>query len=82
MVLTSTEQLVDRLHAPINKGSVLRAENVNVAQAGSDAFVEQLSTISRDGRDHVSIICHIFTVKEGRITGMRAYRNDKDLPPG
>ena len=80
--LSGADALLERLTAPINQGSSLRTENVNVVRAGGDVLVEQLSTVHRDGRDHVSMVCHIFTVADGRITGIRAYRNDAGLPPG
>jgi ketosteroid isomerase-like protein len=79
---TSADQMVDRLMAPINQGSTLTTENTNVVQAGKDVLVEQLSTINVDGLDHVSTVCHIFTVKDGRITQLRTYRNDQGLPTG
>ncbi len=67
---------------PINQGSVLTTENTNVVQAGKDVLVEQLSTITRDGRDYVSTVCHIFTVEDGRIKRLRTYRNDHGIPAG
>jgi ketosteroid isomerase-like protein len=79
---TSADQMVDRLMAPINQGSTLTTENTNVVQAGKDVLVEQLSTINVDGLDHVSTVCHIFTVEDGRITRLRTYRNDQGLPTG
>jgi len=82
VVLTSADQLVERMKAPINKSSSLTTENANVVQAGKDVLVEQLSTITRDGRSHVSMVCHIFTVEDGKIAAIRAYRNDDGVPPG
>jgi ketosteroid isomerase-like protein len=82
IVYTSADQMVDRLMAPINQGSTLTTENTNVVQAGKDVLVEQLSTINVDGLDHVSTVCHIFTVEDGRITQLRTYRNDQGLPTG
>ncbi len=79
---TSADQMVERLGAPINRGPVLRTENTNVVQAGKDVLVEQLSTITRDGHDYVSTVCHIFTVEDGRIKRLRTYRNDHGIPPG
>ena len=79
---TSADQMVDRLGAAINHGSVLRTENTNVVQAGKDVLVEQLSTITRDGNDYVSTVCHIFTVEDGRIKRLRTYRNDRGIPAG
>ena len=81
-VITSADELIARLQAPINQAGSLTTENVSVVGAGDEVFVEQLSTIRRDGRDHVSMICHIFTVADDRITGIRAYRNDLGLPAG
>ena len=79
---TTADQVVERLKAPINKGSSLTTENTNVVQAGNDVLVEQLSTIVQDGRTHVSMVCHIFTVVDGIITGLRGYRNERGLPAG
>ena len=79
---TSADQMVERLGAPINRGPVLRTENTNVVQAGKDVLVEQLSTITRDGRDYVSTVCHIFTVEDARIKRLRTYRNDHGIPAG
>lgn len=82
VVITSAGQLVDRMKAPINKGSSLTTENVNLVQAGRDVLVEQLSTIAHGGRTHVSMVCHIFTVEDGKIAAIRTYRNDDGVPPG
>jgi ketosteroid isomerase-like protein len=79
---TSADQMLERLGAPINQGSVLTTDNTNVVQAGSDVLVEQLSTITRDGHDYVSTVCHIFTVEDGRIKRLRTYRNDHGIPAG
>jgi ketosteroid isomerase-like protein len=79
---TSADHMLERLGAPINQGSVLRTENTNVVQAGKDVLVEQLSTMTRDGHDYVSTVCHIFTVEDGRIKRLRTYRNDHGIPPG
>src|SRR6476620_4209820 len=79
---TSADHMVERLGAPINQGSVLTTENTNVVQAGKDVLVEQLSTITRDGTDYVSTVCHIFTIEDGRIKQLRTYRNDHNLPAG
>ena len=79
---TSADQMVERLGAPINRGPVLRTENTNVVQAGKDVLVEQLSTMTRDGHDYVSTVCHIFTVEDGRIKRLRTYRNDHGIPEG
>jgi ketosteroid isomerase-like protein len=82
LVFTSADQVLERLTAPINTGASLTTENMNVVEAGPDVLVAQLSTISRDGRDHVSIICHIFTIEAGRISGIRTYRNDDGIQTG
>lgn len=79
---TSADQVIERMKAPINKGSSLTTANVNVAQAGKDVLVEQHSTIVRDGRSHVSMVCHIFTVESGKIAAIRTYRNEDGIPPG
>ena len=82
VVSTSADQLLARLAAPINQGSSLTTETVNAVRAGDDVMVEQLSTITRDGQDLVSMVCHIFTVEDDKITAIRAYRNDSGLPAG
>jgi ketosteroid isomerase-like protein len=56
-------------------------ETVNALPAGNDdVLVEQLSTFTRDGQDVVSMVCHIFTVTDEKISSIRAYRNDSGLP--
>jgi ketosteroid isomerase-like protein len=79
---TTADQVIERLKAPINKGSVLTTVNANVTQAGKDVLVEQHSTIVRDGRSHVSMVCHIFTVEGGKVAAIRTYRNEDGIPPG
>ena len=74
------DAVITRLQAPINKATSLTTENVNVQQAGDDVLVEQLSTLVDDDGTHVSMVCHIFSVADGVITGMRAYRNERGSP--
>jgi ketosteroid isomerase-like protein len=76
------DAIVTRLRAPINKTTSLTTENVTVQQAGDDVYVEQLSTIVDDNGSHVSMVCHIFSVADGVITGVRAYRNERGIPAG
>lgn len=76
------DAVIARLQAPINKATSLTTENTTVQQAGNDVYVEQLSTIVDDDGTHVSMVCHIFTVVDGVITGLRGYRNERGLPPG
>jgi ketosteroid isomerase-like protein len=82
VVMTGADALIERLRAPINAASSLTTENVNVQQAGDDVLVEQLSTITDEHGEHISMVCHIFSVSDGVITGVRAYRNDLGLPAG
>jgi ketosteroid isomerase-like protein len=79
---TSAENAVERLKAPINKGLSLTTKNTNVSQAGRDVLVEQLSTIVQDGRTHISMVCHIFTIEDGKVSAIRTYRNESGIPPG
>jgi ketosteroid isomerase-like protein len=81
-LFTSADELIARLHAPINQGSSLTTETVNLVEAGGDVLVEQLSTVRRAGQSHVSMVCHIFSVVDDRITAIRAYRNDLGIPAG
>ena len=74
------DAVITRLQAPINKATSLTTENVNVQQAGDDVLVEQLSTLVDGDRTYVSMVCHIFSVVDGVITGMRAYRNERGSP--
>jgi ketosteroid isomerase-like protein len=76
------DALITRLQAPINKATSLTTENVTVQQAGDDVYVEQLSTIVDDDGTHISMVCHVFTVVDGVITGVRGYRNDRGIPAG
>ena len=73
---------ITRLQAPINAGSSLTTKNVTVQQAGTDVYVEQLSTLVDDDGTHVSMVCHIFSVLDGLIAGVRGYRNERGLPAG
>jgi ketosteroid isomerase-like protein len=79
---TGADAVVERLQAPINAATSLATENVNVQRAGDDVVVEQLSTITDAQGEHVSMVCHIFSVTDRVITGVRAYRNDVGLPAG
>jgi ketosteroid isomerase-like protein len=76
------DAVITRLQAPINKATSLTTENTTVQQAGNDVYVEQLSTIVDDEGTHVSMVCHIFTVVDGVITGLRGHRNERGLPTG
>jgi ketosteroid isomerase-like protein len=76
------DAVIARLQAPINKAASLTTENTTVQQAGNDVYVEQLSTIVDDDGTHVSMVCHIFTVVDGVITGVRGYRNERGIPAG
>lgn len=82
VVSTSADTLIGRLQAPINTGTSLTTENANVQQAGEDVLVEQLSVVTDGAGEHASMVCHIFSVASGKITGVRAYRNDAGLPAG
>jgi len=76
------DAVIARLQAPINKSTSLTTENVTVQQAGDDVYVEQMSTIVDGDGTHVSMVCHIFSVVDGVITGVRGYRNDRGIPAG
>ena len=76
------DAVITRLQAPVNRATSLTTENISVQQAGKDVYVEQLSTIVDSDGKHVSMICHIFTVVDGRIAGIRAYRNERGIPAG
>ena len=82
VVLTGADAVIDRLQAPINKASSLTTVNVNAQRAGDDVMVEQLSTLTDQTGKHVSMVCHIFSVANDVVTGVRAYRNDHGLPVG
>jgi limonene-1,2-epoxide hydrolase len=82
VVFTSADAVIERLKAPINSASSLTTENVNVQRAGEDVMVEQLSILTNDPGRHVSMVCHIFSVQDDVITGVRAYRNDNGIPVG
>jgi limonene-1,2-epoxide hydrolase len=82
VVFTSADAVIERLKAPINSASSLTTENVNVQRAGEDVMVEQLSILTNDQGRHVSMVCHIFSVQDDVITGVRAYRNDNGIPVG
>jgi ketosteroid isomerase-like protein len=82
IVLNSADALIGRLRAPANAGSVLHTETVNAVAAGADVLVEQVSTITTAAQRHVSSVCFLFSVSDGKITGGRFYRNDAGLPIG
>jgi ketosteroid isomerase-like protein len=82
VVHRGADAVIARLQAPINRATSLTTENTTVQQAGNDVYVEQLSRIVDSDGTHVSMVCHIFTVVDGVITGLRGYRNDRGLPTG
>jgi ketosteroid isomerase-like protein len=77
-----SESVINRLQAPSNADTVLQTETVNAVAAGDEVLVEQVSTITTSARVHVSSVCFLFSVTDGRITGGRLYRNDAGLPTG
>lgn len=82
VVHRSADEILERLRAPINAATSLTTDDVNVVLAGDDVLVEQHSTLHIDGRDLVSMVCHLVSVRDGRIAAIRAYRNDLGLPQG
>ena len=82
VVSTTAEQLLHRFTDPINRGSSLSTETVNAVLAGNDVLVEQVSSVKRDGGEFISIVCHIFSFADRRISSIRAYRNDEGIPAG
>lgn len=82
VVLTGADAVITRLQAPINSATSLTTQNINAQRTGDDVMVEQLSTITDERGKHVSMVCHIFSVANGVIIGVRAYRNDHGLPVG
>lgn len=82
VLFNSADAVIERLRAPINSASSLATENVNVQLAGEDVMVEQLSIVTDRGGRHVSMVCHIFSIRDGVISGVRAYRNDNGIPVG
>jgi ketosteroid isomerase-like protein len=76
------DAVIARLQAPINKSTSLTPQNVTVQQAGDDVYVEQMSTIIDGDGTHVSMVCHIFSVVDGVISGVRGYRNERGIPAG
>ena len=76
------DAVIARLKAPINKSTSLTTENVTVQQAGDDVYVEQISTIVDGDGSHASMVCHVFSVVDGVISGVRGYRNERGIPAG
>ena len=76
------DAVIARLKAPINKSTSLTTENVTVQQAGDDVYVEQISRIVDGDGTHVSMVCHVFSVVDGVISGVRGYRNERGIPAG
>jgi len=74
------ESVVARLQEAINSASSLSTETVNMAAAGADVLVEQLSVLEGPFGPRRTMIAHIFTVTDGQIVRIRSYRNDANLP--
>ena len=74
------ESVVARLQEAINSASSLSTETVNMAAAGTDVLVEQLSVLEGPFGPRRTMIAHIFTVTDGQIVRIRSYRNDANLP--
>jgi ketosteroid isomerase-like protein len=74
------DSVIARLQEAINSASSLSTETVNVAAAGGDVLVEQLSVLEGPFGPRRTMIAHIFTVADGRIVRIRSYRNDANLP--
>jgi ketosteroid isomerase-like protein len=74
------DSVVARLQEAINSASSLSTETVNVAAAGDDVLVEQLSVLEGPFGPRRTMIAHIFTVVDGQIVRIRSYRNDANLP--
>ncbi len=72
--------VVERLQDAINAASSLSTETVNIAAAGADVLVEQLSVLEGPFGPRRTMIAHIFTVADDRIVRIRSYRNDANLP--
>lgn len=80
VALEGADAVIARLQAPVNSGSVLRTETVNAVAAGDEVLVEQVSVLTTETGERTSAVCFLFTVRDGRITASRAYRNDAGLP--
>ena len=74
------DSVVARLQEAINSASSLSTETVNMAAAGADVLVEQLSVLEGPFGPRRTMIAHIFTVTDGQIVRIRSYRNDANLP--
>ena len=74
------DSVIARLQEAINSASSLSTETVNVAAAGDDVLVEQLSVLEGPFGPRRTMIAHIFTVTDGKIVRIRSYRNDANLP--
>jgi hypothetical protein len=51
-----------------------------VRQAGVDVYLEQMSTIVDGDGTHVSMVCHIFSVVDGVISGVRGTATSVGFP--
>ena len=74
------DSVIARLQEAINSASSLSTETVNLAAAGDDVLVEQLSVLEGPFGPRRTMIAHIFTVTDGQIVRIRSYRNDANLP--
>ena len=83
VVLTGADAVIDATAGTDQQWPAsLTTANVNALMRGDDVVVEQLSTLTDQTGEHVSMVCHIFSVANGVVTGVRAYRNDHGLPVG
>jgi ketosteroid isomerase-like protein len=74
------DAVIARLQDPVNSGPVLRTETVNAVSAGGDVLIEQVSVLRTESGERTSAVCFLFTVRDGKITACRTYRNDAGLP--
>jgi ketosteroid isomerase-like protein len=75
------DEIVRVLRRGLNAEVNLKTETVAVGRTGCEVFVQQeLALVTANGVLS-NAVCHVFTAADGRITSIRTYRNDANLPP-
>lgn len=74
------DAVIARLRESVNSGSRLKTENRAVLADGDHVFVEQISTATTDDGVRRSAVGFLFTLKDGRITSVKTFRNNANVP--
>ena len=81
VVFRDADSVIARLRQPVNSGARLETENRTVLADEDEVFVEQVSTATaEDGTRRCSAVGFLFSLDRGRITSIRTFRNDLNVP--